>query len=400
MSVKATNEYGTDSTDIMITVVLPDEPVIYKVEDDNVKWYYYENYSNIIPVQCIGKNVRYSTQSKLPNGLELVSGNGEIRGTIKSKPAEFPVTIVCSNDIASVDSTITIKVEISNYPIIISCHSKIVIDAGVEYKDYKICEISGLNLSYILSTNVPDYLTFDKTTGGLNGYVLKKHTSSKYTMLVNGGNKTYSHDFNIEYGEIEDKPVIINSTVIHEKIFNEGESIDGFKLFDFVSSSNNVKITVIPSLPPGIKCDSKSAMIYGSATEYIKGQYYEFYVKNIDSGITVSQSIYLEFKTLFCEADSGFPKTVAVVGGKTIVKKCGGSKTGFESRTCYLLDNGVKWSDVSSDCKMESGVIAGIVVGSVVGVGLIVFVVVLCVLRGSLVKKSNKKNIQQSEIRL
>lgn len=115
---------------------------------------------------------------------------------------------------------------------------------------------------------------------------------------------------------------------------------------------------------------------------------YTFTVRN-SNGIE-NIIIYLNFEVIYCEEDSGFPKTVAIEGGNLMQIECSGTKSGKLSRKCFLIEESIKrssWGEIIDGCSTSSGVIAGITIGVVCGVILIVCFVLFCVLRSGMIRK-------------
>lgn len=379
------NENGTDNCVVYIEVLYPNKPIVIKV--NSYKWYYYEDYV-IFPVQCVGNNLKYTTSSLLPNGLELIESSGVLQGKLTSPASnKYPVIISCSNVNGSASGEIMINVENPPYPILISHQNEVVLEGGKEYVNYQICNVSGSNLTYSLITSLPDKLKIDKKRGTIEGYALKEYDNIKYTVMINGGDKVTNFVFILQV-KIKEKASIVESTVVYSHSFEAGKIIEGFKLFEAIGT--NIHITVEPELPLGIFCNSNTAIIYGSIKEIVEGKNYTFIVNNPPSPDVVKRVIYLEFNIVKCDKDSGFPNTIAEIGGNSVSIQCEKGYDGIKTRVCYYTDAEPVWSSIRSDCRINGSKIAAIVVGVVVTVVIVCCISIYCILRSGIIGKKIK----------
>lgn len=176
-----------------------------------------------------------------------------------------------------------------------------------------------------------------------------------------------------------------------ESVFEVGEIIEGFKLFEVVG--DNISIIVNPELPKGIIFNNKNAIIYGMSNIKDIGKNYTFTIQNYPSIKEIIEIIYLKFESVLCESDNGFEETVAIIGGNIVVIDCGLMKSGYKSRICLLTDCKAEWSQIIDNCEVNIGGIAAIVISVI-----IVLIIMICIIVYILLKSGKFRNRATSSV--
>lgn len=117
------------------------------------------------------------------------------------------------------------------------------------------------------------------------------------------------------------------------------------------------------------------------------GQNFTFIIRNYPSSKEIMEIIYLEFESVYCERDSGFEETVAVIGGNVVVIECEGMKSGYKSRSCMLSDSGAKWGKIIDNCEINIGAVLAIVISVMIVLILIILGVVYTLLKNRKFRK-------------
>lgn len=400
------NEEDNIIINVEIYIKLPTKPILIRY-DNEINIIYGEEYELIQPYKCLAKSISYSVEPQLLDNLQIDSKTGIISGKVNVEPSSIEYSFKCSNNEGdSLINTVKINILISSDPVIISHVNNVTIEGGIEYNNISLCEVTGDGLGYSILPKPPvDTLIFNDHTGTLSGYTAKYFDPINTTVVITGGKseKQVSFSFTLQ-SKILDIPVIVKSTILKDVILDFGDTATVVKQL-FTVVGDNIVITVSPDLPRGLNLNSKTGEISGIPLVFMDQKLYTFTVTNPPSTAKETVEINISFKAVTCQADSGFPTTVAEKGGKEVTLKCGSAKSGMKTRKCYLTDEGRGiWSNVDeSDCKMSNGSIAGIVIGSV-AVGLILIIgIVFCLLRtGVFTKKATasakSKGIHKIEV--
>lgn len=167
---KISNNYGSILQSVSIAVKYVPRPIRIS-SIDNISLFYYETYDKIYPIRCIGPSIRYSiVSSDLPNNLTYNINTGILYG----KPLSLGLVnlkVKCQNIDGSYEQTTHINIIEPTYPILINHKDVVIINVGYDIYNLSICNITGQNLTFDLSLNLPNGLTFSRTTGTINGLV-------------------------------------------------------------------------------------------------------------------------------------------------------------------------------------------------------------------------------------
>lgn len=383
ITVIASNDFGVIEISILIQVRLPLIPKIYS-SINSYTFIYYEKYLNFQPILCVGKDLVYDVDPKLPYDLNFDNKNGIINGIIKDSPSQYiSYRFTCKNNNGSDYSIIPMNISYSDYPIIISYESNITIIVGKIYTELSICNVIGNNLKYEINDNLPKELYFDENNGYINGYIKDIFEQKDYKITVSSFGKSVSFIFSL-LSIIKPEPYIIPNSVINNITLTIGSNISNIYLFNVVGYNLNININ--PSLPNKLYIDNNTFEIYGIILDHTDSNYYHFNIFNEYGNVNIE--VLFNYNEKYCENDNGFDRILATEIGNKILKECGYGKQGKIMRICYLINNEGIWGEIFNECEISSNLIIGINVGTFSFIFLIIIIIILI----RIYIKRNKKN--------
>lgn len=238
--------------------------------------------------------------------------------------------------------------------------------------------MSGDNLTYSITPRLPMLLSLDPSNGDLNGYITGEFDTVEETIIIKNEYGITNFTFSLS-SLIEPYPIVVESSIIQSVEFTVNEKITATLLFQAVGT--NLSITVFPELPQGIKLNHKSGVIYGKPQYYTPPENYSFIISNPPSLQTVVVKVQISLNGLFCDSDSGFPKTYASEEGTKSTISCNKNRKGNRIRLCYIDEGSTLpyWGEIKDECSLSDHVLTLILVLSI-SVSIIIIIVLILIM--------------------
>lgn len=134
-----------------------------------------------------GNNLQYSSTPELPECLQLI--NGVIKGKCSKIMDKTYYDIVVNNDFGEIRILKMIIIKEPNYPVINMNNNNITLKSGVLYKDKKLFNISGYNISFLIEPKLPNGIEL-KCNGLINGILYDEIENKEYLLTIRNENMT------------------------------------------------------------------------------------------------------------------------------------------------------------------------------------------------------------------
>ncbi|RZJ29351.1 MAG: T9SS type A sorting domain-containing protein, partial [Flavobacterium sp.] len=195
-TVTATNSGGSISFDIVISVI-DAAPVALSYPSPNTLTAGVE-ISPLSPTTT-GNNLVYTISPDLPSGLVFDAATGVISGTPTAITPTATYTVTATNSGGSISFDIVISV-IDAVPTSLSYPSPNIFVTGIEISPLQP-SVSGANISYSVSPDLPPGLVFDTATGIISGTPTVATEMGTYTVTATNSGGSVSFDVIITVNE-------------------------------------------------------------------------------------------------------------------------------------------------------------------------------------------------------
>jgi len=277
--VTATNSGGSTSFTLSIEII-DSAPTTLSYTTPNV-FIIDEAITNLVPMVS-GENLEFSITPSLPNGLSFDETTGIISGTPTELSQATDYEVTATNSGGSTSFILSIEV-IDSAPTTLSYTTPnvFIIDEAITNL---VPMVSGENLEFSITPNLPNGLSFDESTGIISGTPTELSNPTNYTVTATNSGGSTSFILSIEI--IDSAPTTLSYTTPNVFIIDEAIT----NLVPMVSGENLV-FSILPSLPNGLSFDESTGIISGTPTELSQAIDYEVTVTNSGGSTSFTLSI-------------------------------------------------------------------------------------------------------------
>ncbi|MAF93370.1 hypothetical protein CMO85_01745, partial [Candidatus Woesearchaeota archaeon] len=218
------------------------------------------------PTSSGGAVVAWSITPTLPAGLAFDTATGAISGTPSVLSSSTTYTVTASNTGGNATTTITIEVEVAAPSGITFTPSSLTAEKGTAITPITPTASGGPVASWSISPALPAGLTFNATTGEINGTPTAVSPLTTYTVTATnaGGSGTTTLTL-----EVNDVAPVLNYTPDDLQMTKNTASSD-LPLAPTVSGSGAVvSWSISPSLPSGLAFSTADGTISGTPTQLL-----------------------------------------------------------------------------------------------------------------------------------
>jgi hypothetical protein len=203
-----------------------------------------------------GQNLVFSAVD-LPAGLSIDSLTGAISGTPTSPSIMATATVTATNSGGSVSTDVVFIIN-DAAPIDLSYNSPNVYTAGATIADL-VPSVTGENLVFSVSPDLPAGLSFDTATGIISGTPEAATVAATYTVTATNSGGSVSFGIDITVNDAAPLALSYNSPNVYTA---------GATIADLVPSvtGENLVFSVSPDLPAGLSFDTATGIISGTPT--------------------------------------------------------------------------------------------------------------------------------------
>jgi len=219
------------------------------------------NFTPVTATGGIGGIAKYLISPVLPDGLVMISSNGNIRGTPTSlkTPTTYTVTAL---DRRSRGANATFTLGVTPQPLsTLRVIPSATISANAVANTFKpIMPVGGFgSIRYSITPSLPAGVTFDTFTGNLGGIPSVLRAANTYTIsLVDEVNQTSSNTFSLTVNALP----VITSTIISSRTLT-ANIINAFTPITATGGYGGLTYNIAPSLPTGLTFNTANGYIFG-----------------------------------------------------------------------------------------------------------------------------------------
>jgi hypothetical protein len=303
-TITGSNSAGSSSVTINMSVIIRPpsnlrypSPVILKVNTA---------ITPIVPT-LEGEGVTFSISGALPAGLSLNIATGIITGTPTSLRAATNYTVTASNSSGSTSSNMSITV-VGEAPVL-PCPPPLAYMVGTPIQTMNLGAF-GSNVTYTISPALPAGLTFNPTTGQINGTPTTTSARTSYTITATNAAGSMSCVWILE---ILPQSIPPSAPLVENQTFISGSTVS-----DLVATGTAIKWYTTPS--SGTPLASTTVLNNGVtyfATQTINGA--ESLIRS-GSMVTIVDVQIAASATNVCKGSSVTLTSSATVGGASIIQ--------------------------------------------------------------------------------
>lgn len=229
----------------------------------------------LMPVYSGGEIVTFMISPELPEGLYIEQSTGAIKGTPTVKTSQFiTYTVTGENSGGSTSSTITINV--TDEPPIVSYTSNSYQSTRLDPINITPTVSGGTITSWSINpTTLPSGVTFNNSTGVINGTPTEKFSTQEYTILANNDGGSATNTLSLTVYSIVPNNLSYSDTnyVFPKEIRSDPEdpSTSNYQeplvLNPTISGDPVDTWSISPELPQGLTFNTSTGQISGIPTE-------------------------------------------------------------------------------------------------------------------------------------
>ena len=218
------------------------------------------------PTSSGGAVISWSITPTLPAGLSFDTATGAISGTPSTLSSSTAYTVTATNTGGNATTTITIEVEVAAPSGITFSPSSLTAEKGTAITPLTPTTSGGPVASWSISPALPAGLSFNTTTGEINGTPTVVSPSTTYTITATNAGGSASATLTLE---VNDVAPVMTYTPDDLQMTNNTVSSD-LPLAPTVSGSGAVvSWSISPSLPSGLAFNTADGTISGTPTELL-----------------------------------------------------------------------------------------------------------------------------------
>ncbi len=288
-TVTATDEDGdTGEMSFFITVVANVAPSFGDASVDAQSYLRKQEIDSLTLPQAIGGDgtLTYALAPDLPTGLSFDAETRMLSGTPLEAIGETTYTLTATDDDGDAATLMfTLSVMADPMP---AFGDTTIVAQGYQHQEFDpvtLPQASGGDgtLTYTLTPDLPDSLTFDAETRIVSGIPVKAMDETTYTLTATDGNgDTVTLMFTLEIPDL--MPTFGDTTIVAQRYFVNLES-ESLALPQATSGDGTLAYILLPFLPDGLSFDLDTRTISGTPTEAIAEATYTFSAFDADGDV-------------------------------------------------------------------------------------------------------------------